>query len=338
MGVLSWMYGQLIARRNQRYDSGRAAVERASLPVISVGNVSTGGTGKTPMVHAIARMLLDEGHRPAILLRGYGRLSRGVQLVSDGSKIRMDVHRAGDEAMLHAYTLRVPVIVSEKRIEGARLIARRTDATVIILDDGFQHRSIYRDLDVVLVNESSIADQRLLPEGRLREPLTSLSRADVVILTQNGVSERDVQPMMNASSILLRTRANVGSPYTLVSIIDIQRNVQLQPRVVAVTSIAHPERFRVTLETMASQTSIVRHMEFQDHHLYRKGDVHKMIEVARNENVEMIVTTEKDAVKLLEFAEEFVVGGVQVAVLPLRLQFLHGGNEFKQLLLERISR
>lgn len=338
MGILSALYGSMIARRNRRYDSGSTAAQRASLPVVSVGNVSAGGTGKTPAVHAIARMLIDHGHQPAILLRGYGRRTRGVQLVSDSATIRMNVHQAGDEAMLHAYTLRVPVIVSEKRIDGARLIARRTDATVIILDDGFQHRSIYRDIDVVLVNEATVADQRLLPEGRLREPLSSLSRANVVMVTQNGVSESDVLPWMHANGLLVRSIARVREPYTLASIVDIQRSIDLTDRVVAVTSIANPERFCVSLQTHAAHTSIVRHMEFQDHHRYRRGDVIKMIDIAHKENIEMIVTTEKDAVKLLEFADDFMVGGISVAVFPLRLHFVHGGPAFEQLLLTRIAR
>lgn len=338
MGMLSAVYGAMIARRNARYEDGRADVQRASVPVVSVGNISVGGTGKTPTVHAIVRMLREHGYAPAVLLRGYGRTSRGAHLVYDGNEMLMNVRQAGDEAILHAYALHVPVAVAERRISGASCITERTSADVIVLDDGFQHRSIYRDLDVVLVNEATIADQRLLPEGRLREPLTSLSRADVVILTQNGVTDRDVRPYMRDTALLLRTRVKMRTPYGLAALADIQRSVDLRDRVVAVTAIANPERFRSSLRVLSEHTEIIRHMTFQDHHRYRKRDVRMMISIATAERVDMIVTTEKDAVKLLDHAELFSRAGIEVAVVPLRLSFDDGSKAFEQLLLQRIAR
>lgn len=341
MGLLSVLYGLMIARRNRRYADGRENVHHASLPVISVGNVSVGGTGKTPTVHAIARILQEHGYKPAIVLRGYGRSTRGARIVRTGADIEMNARQAGDEAMLHSYALQVPVVVAEKRIEGAALVAEHTNANVIILDDGFQHRSIYRDLDVVLVNEATIADQRLLPEGRLREPLSSLERADVVILTQNGVSEGDVRPFMRADALLLRTRIEVRNAYslaTLATLATIQRGVLLLDRVIAVTAIANPERFRSSLQALSEKTALVRHIAFHDHHRFRNRNVTMMINLARKENVRMIVTTEKDAVKLLEFAEQFSLAGIEVAVVPLRFSFDGGKTAFEQLLLQRIAR
>ncbi|CAN5499470.1 tetraacyldisaccharide 4'-kinase [soil metagenome] len=338
MGLLSALYGLMIARCNRRYTDGRADVHHASLPVISVGNVSVGGTGKTPTVHAIARMLQEHGFKPAIVMRGYGRSTRGARIVRSNADIEMNARQAGDEAMLHAYGLQVPVVVAEKRIEGAALVAEHTSATVIILDDGFQHRSIYRDLDVVLVNEATIADQRLLPEGRLREPLSSLERADVVLLTQNGVSESDVRPFMRADALVVRTHTEIRNAYSLASLANVQQSVELRDRVIAVTAIANPERFHASLQALSGTTTMVRHMALQDHHRFRKRDVMMMINLARKENVRMVVTTEKDAVKLVEYAEQFSLSGIEVAVLPIRLLFDEGKTAFEQLLLQRIAR
>lgn len=338
MGLFSALYELMIARRNRRFADGRATVHRASLPVISVGNVIVGGTGKTPTVHAIARILQEHGYKPAIVLRGYGRATRGARIVRTHAGIVMNAQQSGDEAMMHAYALHIPVVVAEKRIDGARLVAEHTEANVIILDDGFQHRSIFRDLDVVLVNEATIADQRLLPEGRLREPLSSLGRADVVVLTQNGVSEHDVRPFMRADALLLRTHVEMRSAYSLATVTGLQQRALLLDRVIAVTAIANPERFLSSLHALSENTALVRHVAFRDHHRFRKRNVRMMITMARTTNVRMIVITEKDAVKLLEFAEQFSMAGIEVAVVPIQLSIDDGKTAFEQLLLQRIAR
>lgn len=338
MGLLSALYAFGMERRNRRFDEGRAPVEHCTVPVISVGNLSVGGTGKTPTVHFIVRMLIKHGHRPAIVLRGYGRSTRGVRIVRNGPEIFMSAREAGDEALLHAYAARVPVVVAERRADGARCAVADCHASVVVLDDGFQHRSLHRDLDIVLINEATVQDRRLLPEGRLREPFTSLRRADVVVLTQNGVTDEDVRPYVSNDVLIARSRVQARQPYSLATLADLQRNVMLHERVVAVTSIANPERFITSLRTLAPMTDVVRHMAFSDHHRFTSFDVTAMVQTAAKEGIEMVVTTEKDAVKLMDHVGAFTMAGIDVAVVPLRLTFTQGSDAFEQLIMERTHR
>ncbi len=185
---LSLMYRGAVLTRNALYDRGLLKVKRLPVPVVSVGNISAGGTGKTSVVKLLAREL-GKVLRTAILLRGYRRESRGVLVVSDGEELRADVRSAGDEAYLLARSLRgVPVVVSEDRFRGGMLAVDSLGAELIILDDGFQHRRLHRDVDIVLLRKRDLTD-RLLPAGLLREPLSSLERADAVVL-----SYQDTEP------------------------------------------------------------------------------------------------------------------------------------------------
>ena len=181
---LSSMYGGAIAARNAAYDRGWLRSRGLQGPVISVGNVSAGGSGKTPFVILLGELLQARGIRFDVLSRGYGRTTRGLLLVDPGGLPR----DFGDEPLLMARRLQVPVVVGEDRYEAGRFAESRFGAQVHLLDDGFQHRGLARDFDLVLVTPEDARD-RLLPAGRLREPLKSLRRADAVVLASGASAE-----------------------------------------------------------------------------------------------------------------------------------------------------
>jgi tetraacyldisaccharide 4'-kinase len=184
MNPLTGLYGAVSALRNTLFDRGVLPLRRLEQPVVSVGNLSVGGSGKTPFVIALGELLKARGIRFDVLSRGYGRKTRGV-LVVEKNGAAADF---GDEPLLIARRLGVPVIVGESRYAAGRIAEQKFESQLHILDDGFQHRSLARDFDMVLMTERDL-DDRLLPSGRLREPLSSLARADAIVLTRNISSQ-----------------------------------------------------------------------------------------------------------------------------------------------------
>lgn len=314
--LLSRLYGAVVARRNARYDARTRPIVTVTVPVVSVGNISAGGTGKTPFVQMIVKKLQEQGKHPAVVLRGYRRSSKGLLVVHDGAGIVASVEQAGDEAYLHATMLGVPVVVSEDKVEAAAIAAGTLPCDVIVVDDGFQHRALHRDVDIVLVDRATI-NGSLLPAGRLREPLTSLRRADVVVCMGN-VSEEDVLQYTNPDAIIVSCSIESSSPLALGA------------RLIAIAGIAHPQRFFDGLQ-QAGYT-VVDKIIFRDHHKYNQRDVNRMCLLAEQLNAS-IVTTEKDFVKLKPLM--FVNGSTRIPTSVVSIQARLSSSDFDQLIVQR---
>ena len=181
----SWLFRVGVRLRNMAFDHAWLITRELPCPVISVGNLTVGGTGKTPMVIYLAEKIQKMGFKPAILSRGYRRKGKGTTIVSDGRKPPLDYTESGDEPALMAQRLpKIPIVVDEIRFRGGTHLVRKFDPDVVILDDGFQHRWLHRDLDIVLMDAASpFSDGKMLPAGRLREPPKNLKRADLVAIT-----------------------------------------------------------------------------------------------------------------------------------------------------------
>ena len=252
-------------------------------PVISVGNLSMGGSGKTPVVAALARLLRQRGERPVVLTRGYRRrhATEGVLVVSDGQRVLESVERSGDEPQMLARMLPgVPVLVGADRYLAGVFAGRHFAATVSILDDGFQHVQLERDVDLVLVSVDDLND-RVLPAGHLREPLAAAHLADAVLVSGG---EGDVVAV--ADRLKHPTMFRVNTTYSRGA---------TNGRVVAFAGIARPERFFNALRSLGYD--VARELSFPDHHWYRSSDIAAIEAAARDANAPLIVTTEKDAVR-----------------------------------------
>ena len=276
-------------------------VRRLNHRVISVGNLSMGGSGKTPVVAALARLLRDRGERPVILTRGYGRRdnAEGVLVVSDGTRVLEPVARSGDEPQLLARNLTgVPVLVSTDRYIAGLFAEKHFRPTVSILDDGFQHVQLQRDIDLLLVTPADLED-RVLPAGHLREPLDAAQFADAVLVPG---ADDDVARV--AASL---GHHNVFRVVSRFSDLCSAGRVLSDPadRIVAFAGIARPERFFNALRSLGYD--VARELTFRDHHWYTASDLDTIRSAAREMNASLIVTTEKDAVRC----------DMDVAVLPM---------------------
>lgn len=309
------MYGRLTASRRAWYDRYPHRQQHLRYPVISVGNLVVGGSGKTPVVAALARLLQDAGERPAVLSRGYARRTRdeGVVVVSDGERVIEPVERSGDEPQMLARSMRgVPVLVSPDRYLAGQLAERRFGATVALLDDGFQHLQLARDVDLLLVSAPDL-EERPLPSGRLREPLASARAAHALVVFG---SPDDAARVSGALGVGAAFSANIR--------FDALRRVSpfgaqgpgLGTRgsgVVAVAGIARPKRF---FDGLRSQGwDVRREIAFPDHHWYTVRDLGTIARAARELNADLVVTTAKDAVRLS--AAELAASASSWAYLPM---------------------
>jgi tetraacyldisaccharide 4'-kinase len=297
--------------------------------VISIGNIAMGGRAKTPLVALVARILMAQGERPAILTRGYHRRrpEDGVVVVSDGTAILADLDRSGDEPLMLAESLPgAQVLVSDSRATAGALAERVLGATVHVLDDGFQHRVLARDVDVVVVAPRDLADRRL-PFGHLRESPRSLSRADAVVVDAPG-SEPPSQGFQRSTlARLFRLRRVCGAPAFVgdVGSVSLDRSMP----VVAVAGIAEPDRFRATLE--ADGWRVVRLMTFRDHHRFTRADVDAMTRAASDAGAPAVLTTAKDAVRFRPLAPM----PLPLAVIPLDV-VVEPADSFQAWLLDRV--
>jgi tetraacyldisaccharide 4'-kinase len=293
MNPLTGLYSSVSALRNSLFDRGVLQSRRLDQPVISVGSLSAGGAGKTPFVIALGEVLKARGIRFDVLSRGYRRKTRGVLVVEPcGSAADF-----GDEPLLIARRLGVPVLVGERRYEAGRVAEQKFQSQLHLLDDGFQHRSLDRDVDIVLLTADDFRD-RLLPSGRLREPFSSLERADAVVLPTGLAAEHPALPQK--------------------PIWRIERELLLPPlpsAPVAFCGIARPEQFFA--QVRAAGITPAAQLSFGDHHVYARSDVQRLLATRNRLKAGGFLTTEKDAVNLGPLQHELEL--LAIAVLKLTL-------------------
>jgi tetraacyldisaccharide 4'-kinase len=306
--------------RRAWYARRPAAVRRLACPVIAIGNLSVGGTGKTPLVAAVAARLVAIGERPAILSRGYGRRrgADGPLVVSDGTRVLASVAAAGDEPMLLARLVPgAAVVVGADRHASGVLAEGTLGATVHVLDDGFQHVRLARDVDVLVTTPGEIMGGRVLPFGRLREGAEAAAHADVLVVV--GASRSDAATEAARLGVTQSCgAARVEGPAEVVAPgsgehVDLERLRVEHARVVAVAGIAHPERFFDGLETQG--WVVARRMPFADHHWFTARDLGRIAAAVADSGARIVLTTDKDAVKL----ESLGPFPCTVARVPMRL-------------------
>jgi tetraacyldisaccharide 4'-kinase len=330
--ALSLPYGAAIGLRNRLYDGGGLPRTKLPCPVISVGNLTVGGTGKTPLVMLLAELMQEAGWRPAILSRGFGgRSSRGVHVVSDGRRLLATPETAGDEPVLMARTLpSVPVLTGPDRVRTGKAALDRFGAKLLILDDAFQHRRLARDLDIVLTDLTlPFGNGCLLPAGPLREPVQALKRARIVIRTGSEAEVRTSPASADAGGL-----RGFHRPCELVRGDGAERHLPAMlagKRLLAFAGLGRPDAFRKTLAALGAE--VADFLPYPDHHAYRRSDIEGIRQRAVAASAEFIVTTEKDAVRLAPYAD--FLG--EVLQLRIVMDILPARETLAAMVLERIA-
>lgn len=288
----SIFYGLGSGFKNLLYDKSILKPEKVNAYVISVGNLTTGGVGKTPVVSKLAKYFIQKGEKVAIISRGYGgKLSnKQINVISDGKDIFCNARLAGDEPFWLAENTRGAVVITSKnRVEAAKYAVKKYDAAKIILDDGFQHRKLYRDLDVVLVDSEKLyGNEQLLPAGPLREGKEAFKRVDRIVVVSKNVNHERAKKLakLTAKKMNIPTTVCYTEPDYVYNI----KNGEILDngaQITAVSAIGQPEQFYKFLTNFKIKKTVT----FDDHHRYNEDDLPEGI----------IVTTEKDAVKLKDF-------------------------------------
>ena len=334
--LLSSLYGLGVRTRLFLYHSGFFRKTRLPCAVISVGNITLGGTGKTPTVEYIAKQLRNEGMNVVILSRGYGgKMERSFGVVSNGKHLLLSPEETGDEPHMLAQRLQgVPILVGRRRDLSGQYAADHFHPHVAILDDGFQHVRVKRDVDILLVDShNGFGNGHLFPRGPLREPLAQIHRADLFILTK-------VKDMNYCGEVEERIRAHkkgaiiFHAHYAPDYLDDLNRGDRFSPeylnerQVAALSGIADPAYFRYLLKLLGAK--VEEEIAFPDHHVYSKRDI-PIIERSLN-RAECIVTTEKDAPKLKGVLRD----DLPIMTLGISLRIVEN-DEFKRVLFGRLK-
>ena len=334
---LSWIYGLVVVLRGWLYNWRIRKLKRLSCPVISVGNIVAGGTGKTPAVIWIAKYLQSEGFHVGVLLRGYRRKGRSeTAIVSDGAKILTPATESGDEATMIAEALPgIPVVVGKDRYAAGLEAIRLWEGTegVLILDDGFQHRQLARDLDIVTIDSMlPFGTGKLLPAGTLREPRTALKRADVVLLTRTDLAKKPVSlERFVRRAQLFESRHRPTRLHRLNTGEEFPLDLLKGKRTLAVCGIGNPEAFAETLRQFEPKD--VELLAFPDHHRYSSADLRQIRDAASEVGANLVVTTEKDSQKLAAFAGKTELSpseSMQILVLAIELEITVGQEAFRK--------
>ena len=338
----SAVYGLAVAIRNWFFDIGILRITQLRVPVISVGNITAGGTGKTPFVELVVRKLQARGRKPAVLSRGYGRTTRGYLLVAGADKETINSREGGDEPVELAQSLRgTAIAVCENRVEGAQRLLAETSADCIVLDDGFQHRYLHRDLNIVLLTAREIlSGERLLPAGNRRERRSSLSRADVVVISKckNTQNFEEAAKRLDGwdRHKLVGIRLVPASLRNALSVECVDRHSAQKTPVLAFCGVGDPDSFADSVAGYGCE--IVSAKIYPDHHQYSPSDLKVLQEEFSKHSATMTITTRKDVVRLTTLGvklEEFLKG-VNLHVLEVVQEFL-AGEEVIDTMLARIA-
>ncbi|HEY6436369.1 MAG TPA: tetraacyldisaccharide 4'-kinase [Ignavibacteriaceae bacterium] len=321
---LTLVYAFVIWLRNFLFDKNIFKSKSVNAKVFSVGNISVGGSGKTPVTICLTTLLKLKGFKVGVLSRGYGRKSSGYIFVSDGKKFLTTVDKSGDEIFHTALDCSVPAAVSENRVNGAERLINDSGVSAIVLDDAFQHRWIKRNFDLLVIDQRFLTEKsffinNLLPTGVMREPLSSIARADAIIINRKFM-EKKVIP--NEFNKYFDGKNIFTGYYKAISFFDLKHNTELSleefrgQKSLVVSGIATPFSFLNVLRQNKVDTD--NKLIFKDHKRYTFDDVQRIRQLFYSTNSHSVVTTEKDAVKLTKFSREMD----DIDIYYLKIKFL----------------
>lgn len=337
---LAWLNARLQKSRRASYRTGKASSVHPGVPTVCVGNITAGGTGKTPLVEEVCALFKELGLKPAVISRGYGGALEGsVAVVCDGSKILLDAAQAGDEPVLLARRLGdTPVVISAKRINGARLAIDTLGAQALVLDDGYQHLKLARDLDIVVLDAARpFGNGNCLPRGLLREPPSALADAGALVLTRaDGLKPVDLERVKSQLRQYNRSAPIIVAAHRQDCVVEWPDGERSElewlegKKLVAFAGIGKPAAFFGQLEEAGAQ--LVYAKAFADHHAYTAAELCELTQRGRKLGAAALITTEKDAVRL----HHFLPLELPLKVVPLRVEITQADRDTLKTLLKGV--
>jgi tetraacyldisaccharide 4'-kinase len=334
------LYALIMALRNKFFDLNLFRTKGVNAAVLSVGNITMGGSGKTPLVIYLLNFLKSRGFSAGVLSRGYGRRTRGYLLVSEGKEILTRVDECGDEMYHTVLECSVPAAVSENRVTGAEKLIEKTGIDLLVLDDAFQHRWIERDINLLIFEQRFLIqpysmNKFLLPSGILREPFRAIKRADAVIINRKFSGKADIPERYKK---YFDNKPVFTTFYKAIEFVDIVRKTKYSleefsgQKSLVVSGIANPFSFINILNQTRVDTG--NRLIFSDHKDYTIDEIQKIRKTFYLTNSHSVVTTEKDAVKLLNFSHEF--DDIDIFYLKIEICF-DKETEFQNFITDKIK-
>lgn len=319
------VYALITAFRNFLFDVKIFHATKVEATVISVGNLTVGGSGKTPLVVYLTNLMKQHEKKVAVLSRGYGRKSTGFLFVSDGTELKTNVEECGDEIYQTVLECSVPAAVCESRVKGAQQLLERSEIDTIILDDAFQHRWLFRDLDILIFEqrfllEASPLRRTFLPTGLLREDFSSTKRADIIVLNRKFSELKEIPARLQK---YFEAKKVFTARYSAKGFFDIKKKTFYESKEfegqksLVISGIANPHSFFKALEQLNVDTE--NRMIFRDHKFYTTEDIQNIRKQFYAANVHSVITTQKDAVKLMQYKKE--LDDIDIFYLKIELQF-----------------
>jgi tetraacyldisaccharide 4'-kinase len=318
------VYAIIVRLRNWFFDINVFNEKKVNAKVVSVGNLTVGGSGKTPMVIYLANLLKGDERKVGVLSRGYGRKTKGYLLVSKPGKILVKVDECGDEIYHTAKVCDVAAAVSENRVDGAENLINDTNVDTILLDDAFQHRWIARNVNLLIFEQQFLLNKKMfarcmLPTGNMREPLSSIKRADAIIINRKFSEQKEIPEDFK---VHFKDKIIFAAHYNMISFVDVKKLTEYSmeefkgQQSLVVSGIANPYSFINALKQTNVNTT--NQMIFRDHKDYTQKEIQEIRKEFYSTNAYSVVTTEKDAVKLSKFSKE--LDDIDIFYLKIELQ------------------
>lgn len=326
--------------RNFLFDVGTFRAKKVNAKIVSIGNLTVGGSGKTPTVIYVTKLLKNAKLSVGVLSRGYGRTSKGYLLVSDGKEMKANVETCGDEIYQTVIECAVPAAVSEKRVVGAERFINETKVNAIVLDDAFQHRWIYRDLNILIFEQRFLLTKNKfrkmgLPTGNMREPFSATKRADLIILNRKFSRKQKISEELG---YYLKGKKVFTAYFKAIGFVDIKSQSFYTPeefkgqKSLVVSAVANPHSFLNVLRQIGIETT--NKLIFRDHRIYTEDDIQNIRKQFYATNVQSVLTTHKDAVKLSQFNKES--DDIDIYYLKIEIAF-DKKEEFDNYVLSKIK-
>jgi tetraacyldisaccharide 4'-kinase len=334
------VYALVVSIRNFLFNRGIFKSRKTAAGVISVGNLNVGGSGKTPLVLYLCGILTKQKKKTGVLSRGYGRKTKGYLLVSDGKEIKTPVEDCGDEIFLTVSECNVPAAVSENRVQGAGKLIADTGVDTIVLDDAFQHRWIFRDIDLLIIEQKFLFcvekfNCTLLPTGNMREGFSSIKRADAVVINRKFSKKKEIPTRF---ARFFENKKVFTACYKSVGFIDVKTRAFYPigefagQKSLVVSGVANPHSFLNALKQ--SNISTLHTLIFKDHKKYSEKEIQKIRKEFYAVNAHSVITTHKDAVKFAQFSEQ--LDDIDLYYLKIVMDF-DNGKEFDEFIINKIN-